>query len=50
LVDILVGAYSSVTGAALLTLNIADYGDFPEIPLLTVRGQRPVGKEGPVGR
>jgi len=45
----LVGAHSSVTGAALLTLNIADYGDFPEIPLLTVRGQRPAERESPVG-
>ena len=34
----LVGAHASVTSAALLTLNTADYGDFPEVPLLTVKG------------
>ena len=38
LTDMLVGAHASVTGAALLTLNISDYGDFPEVPLLTVKG------------
>ncbi len=36
LTDFLVGAHCSVGGYALLTLNTRDYGDFPEVPLLTV--------------
>lgn len=36
LTDMLVGAHASVTGVALLTLNTADYGDFPKVELLTV--------------
>lgn len=36
LTDFLVGAQASTFGHALLTLNTGDYGDFPEVPLLTV--------------
>ena len=36
LTDFLVGAHASVGGYALLTLNTRDYGDFQEVPLLTV--------------
>ena len=36
LTDMLVGAHASVSEVALLTLNTDDYGDFPEVPLLTV--------------
>ena len=36
LTDFLVGAHASVGGYALLTLNTRDYGDFREVPLLTV--------------
>ena len=37
LTDMLVGAHASVSEVTLLTLNTDDYGDFPEVPLLTVR-------------
>ena len=36
LTDFLVGAHASVGGYSLFTLNTRDYGDFPEVPLLTV--------------
>ena len=36
LTDFLIGAHASMGGYALLTLNTRDYGDFPEVPLLTV--------------
>lgn len=36
LTDFLVGAHASAGGFSLLTLNTRDYGDFPEVPLLTV--------------
>lgn len=36
LTDFLVGAHASVGGYALLTLDTHGYGDFPEVPLLTV--------------
>ncbi|QFP76193.1 type II toxin-antitoxin system VapC family toxin [Deinococcus sp. AJ005] len=36
LTDFLVGAHASIGGHSLLTLNTADFGDFPEVPLLTV--------------
>ncbi|TSA80589.1 type II toxin-antitoxin system VapC family toxin [Deinococcus detaillensis] len=36
LTDFLVGAHASTFGHALLTLNTGDYGDFPEVPLLTI--------------
>lgn len=36
LTDFLVGAHASLGGYNLLTLNTGDYGDFPEVPLLTI--------------
>lgn len=39
LTDFLVGAHASVHGHALLTLDTGNYGDFPEVPLLTVKGE-----------
>ncbi|WP_206431655.1 type II toxin-antitoxin system VapC family toxin [Deinococcus psychrotolerans] len=36
LTDFLIGAHASTFGHTLLTLNTSDYGDFPEVPLLTV--------------
>ncbi|OLV17441.1 type II toxin-antitoxin system VapC family toxin [Deinococcus marmoris] len=37
LTDFLVGAHASGGHHSLFTLNTGDYGDFPEVPLLTVR-------------
>jgi predicted nucleic acid-binding protein len=37
LTDFLVGAHASLGGHALFTLKTADFGDFPEVPLLTLR-------------
>ena len=36
LTDYLIGAHASVHTLSLFTLNVADYGDFPEVPLLTL--------------
>lgn len=36
LTDYLIGAQASVHGLHLLTLNIDDYREFPEVPLLTL--------------
>lgn len=36
LTDYLIGAHASVHGLSLFTLNVSDYGDFPEVPLLTL--------------
>lgn len=41
LTDYLIGAHASVHGLSLFTLNVADYGDFPEVPLLTLAGEQP---------
>lgn len=36
LTDYLIGAHASAHQLSLFTLNVADYGDFPEVPLLTL--------------
>lgn len=36
LTDYLIGAHASVNSLSLFTLNTADYGDFPEVRLLTL--------------
>ena len=36
LTDYLIGAHASVHGLSVFTLNTADYGDFPEVPILTL--------------
>jgi predicted nucleic acid-binding protein len=37
LTDFLIGAHASTNSHALLTLNIADYSDFPEVLFLTIK-------------
>ena len=40
LTDYLIGAHASVHGLSLFTLNVSDYGDFPEVPLLTLHEEK----------
>lgn len=40
LADYLIGAHASAHGLSLFTLNVSDYGDFPEVPLLTLHEEK----------